>query len=150
MGLTNTHGPYRQQAEGQAPLPTEVCSRAVSLRMNLPGSTGTKGWWAAVQLMRMRSRRVSALELGVFSFCTNLVLRAMHGVWLALLCRLGTQLESRPSCCDLTHLMLRLLYRCCGPMEPRTVFTQAERSFENEKETGTLNSPNQQEVDNLK
>lgn len=123
-------------------------------QLNLAPQAPRDGGRAAVQLMRMRSRRVSALELGVFSFCTSLVLRAMHGVWSALLCRLGTQLESRPSCCDrccdLTHLMLRLLYRCCGPMEPRTVFTQAERSFETEKETGALNSPNQQEVDNLK
>lgn len=95
-------------------------------------------------------RRVSALELGVFSFCLSLVLRAMHRVWSALLCRLGTQLESRTSCCDRTHLKLWPLYHCCGPMEPRIVFTQAEKSFETEKETGALNSPNKQEVDNLK
>lgn len=119
-------------------------------QLNLAPQAPRDGGRAAVQLMHMRSRRVSALELGVFSFCTSLVLRAMHGVWSALLCRLGTQLESRPSCCDLSHLKPWPLYCCCGPMEPRTVFTQAERSFETEKETGALNSPNQQEVDNLK
>lgn len=67
----------------------------------------------------------------------------MHGIWPTLLCRLGTQLESRPSCCDLAHLKFR-------PEKPRVVLTEAQRSFQTEKRVRALNSADKQEVDNLK
>lgn len=91
--------------------------------------------------MNMCSCRHASARTGDACFFIHFVLRAMHGIWPTLLCRLGTG-ESKPSCCDLTRLKLRL-------KKSRIVSTEAERSFQAEKGTGALNSASKQEVDNL-
>lgn len=67
-------------------------------------------------------------------------------------CSVGSGLSWNPGPAAVTALTSSpgLSTAAVVPMEPRIVFTQAERSFETEKETGALNSPNKQEVDNLK